>query len=110
MLSQNTRGDLVNLADQLEHGVIGKMTESKLALRHIAGIGLAEHRVAVAGHDLAGLQGGPQVVLDSRIAEVITNDPLHLLEPVQHFLVRPAFNIISHATANITRRGATYSP
>ena len=89
VLGQDTGGDLVDLADQLEHGVIGQLAEGKLALRHVAGISLAEDGVTVAGNDLAGLQGRPQVVLDGLVAQVVANGGLHLGEPVQHLLVGP---------------------
>ena len=79
MLGQHTRCDLVNLADELEHGVIGQVTESEFALGDVTGICLAQHGVAVARHDLAGFQGGPEVVCDSFVTEVATDGILHLL-------------------------------
>lgn len=87
VLSQDAGGDLVHLADQLEHGVIGKLAKGKLALRNVTGIRLTEDSVAVARDDLARVQGGPQVVLDGLVAKVVANGGLHLGEPVKHFLV-----------------------
>lgn len=89
MLGQDTRGNLVDLADELEHGVIRKLAEGKLALRNVARISLAENGVAVAGNDTARVEGGPEVVLDSLVAEVVADGLLHLLEPEKHFLVGP---------------------
>lgn len=87
VLGQDTGRDLVDLADQLEHGVIGQLAQGKLALRDVAGVGLAQDGVTVTRHDAATVQGGPQVVLDGLVAEVVANGLLHLGEPVQHLLV-----------------------
>lgn len=87
VLSEDAGCDLVDLADELEHGVIGQVLLGKLALGDVAGIGLAENSVAVAGNDLASLEGRPQVVLDSLVAQIVANGLLHLLEPDEHFLV-----------------------
>ena len=87
VLGENTGGDLVDLADELEHGVVGQVLLSELALGDVAGVGLAENSVAVSGNDLASLEGGPQVVLDGLVAEVVSNGLLHLLKPDEHFLV-----------------------
>ncbi len=89
VLSKDTRGDLVDLADKLEHGVVGQMLLSEFALRDVAGISLAEHSVAVTGNNLTSLEGGPEVVLDVLIAEVVADSLLHLLEPDEDFLVSP---------------------
>jgi len=89
VLGQDTRGDLVHLADQLEHRVIRQLAESELALGSVARVSLTEDGVAVAGHDLARVQGLPQVVPDGLVAEVVANGLLHLGEPVQHLLVGP---------------------
>lgn len=90
VLSQDTRGNLVNLADKLEHGVLGHVGESELALRHVAGIGLAEHSVAVAGNDTAAVEGVPEVLGDVGIAEIVADNLLHLGEPVENLLVSKA--------------------
>ena len=87
VLGENTGGDLVDLADELEHGVVGQVLLSELALGDVAGVGLAENSVAVSGNDLASLEGGPQVVRDGLVAEVVANSLLHLLEPDKDFLV-----------------------
>ena len=111
VLGQDTGSNLVDLANQLEHGVLGhfrcrersplaiyhsllpgraqrnKLTESKGALGAVAGVGLAEDGVAVAGDDTAGVEGVPEVLLDVLVAEVVTDDLLHLGEPVEDFLV-----------------------
>ena len=87
VLGQDTRSDLVDLADQVEHGVIGQHAQSKLALRHVTGVSLAQDGVAVTGDDLAAVQGRPQVVGDGLVAEVVADGLLHLGEPVQDLLV-----------------------
>lgn len=87
VLGEDTGGDLVDLADELEHGVVRQVLLGELALGHVAGVGLAEDGVSVSGDDLAGLEGGPEVVLDRLVADVVANGLLHLLEPDEHFLV-----------------------
>lgn len=87
VLGQNTGSNLVNLADQLEHGVIGQLAQGKLALRDVTGVSLAQDGVTVAGHDAATVQSGPQVVLDGLVAEIVADGLLHLGEPVQDLLV-----------------------
>jgi len=87
VFGQNTGGDLVDLADQLEHGVIGQHAESELALGDVTGVSLAENSVSVTGDDTASVQGGPQVVGDRLVAEVVADGLLHLGEPVQDLLV-----------------------
>jgi len=56
MLGENARGDLVYLTDKLEHGVIGQVLLSELALGDVAGVGLAKDGVAVARNDLTSLE------------------------------------------------------
>mgnify|MGYP005989195041 CR=1 FL=1 len=87
VLGQNTRGDLVDLADELEHGVLGHLGLSELTLGHVAGVGLAEDGVAVTGNDTARVEGVPEVLGDVLVAEVVTDDLLHLGEPVEDLLV-----------------------
>ena len=87
VFGQDTRGDVVYLADELEHGIVWEMGECEFTLRHVAGVGLAEDCVAVAGDDLAGFEGRPEVVFDALVAEVAADGFLHLLEPVEDFLV-----------------------
>ena len=87
VLGQDTRRNLVDLADQVEHGVLGQLAESKLALGDVTGVGLAQDGVTVAGDDLAGVEGRPQVVLDGLVAQVVADGGLHLGEPVEHLLV-----------------------
>jgi hypothetical protein len=87
VLGQDTWGDLVDLGDELEHWVIWKVLESKLALGDVTWVSLAENGVTVTWNDLASVQGGPEVVGDGLVAEVVANGSLHLLEPVQDLLV-----------------------
>jgi hypothetical protein len=87
VLGKNTGSNLVDLADELEHGVIGQVLLRKLALGDVARVGLAEDSVAVTGDDLASLEGRPEVVLDGLVAQVVANSLLHLLKPDKHFLV-----------------------
>lgn len=90
VLGQDTGSNLVDLADKLEHGVVGHLGLGKLALSHVAGVSLAEDGMAVAGNDTAALERRPQVLFDVGVAEVVANVLLHLSEPVEHLLVRQA--------------------
>lgn len=51
-LQQNWGYNLVDLGNQLEHGIIGQMLESKFALHRVTGISLAEDSVAITRHNL----------------------------------------------------------
>ena len=88
MLSENTRGDLGVLLHELEDGVLldlgagGSKVHESLEAR----IRLAENTVAVAGNDLAGLEGGPEVVLDVLLGELLANLCLHVQDPAEHLL------------------------
>lgn len=87
VLGEDTWGDLVDLADQLEHGVVWEVLLGKLALGHVAGVSLAENGVAVTGDDLAGVEGGPEVVGDGLVGQIVADGSLHLGEPVEDLLV-----------------------
>lgn len=90
MLSQDTRSNLVDLADKVEHGVLGQLAESELALADVAGVSLAEDGVTVAGNNTAAVQGVPKVLGDVGVREIVTDLLLHLLKPEEDFLVGPA--------------------
>ena len=87
VLGEDTRSDLVDLGDEVEHGVLGEVLESELALADVAGVGLAEDGVAVTGNDTAGVEGVPEVLLDVLVREVRADAGLHLGEPVEDLLV-----------------------
>lgn len=109
VLGKDLGGDLVDLGDELEHGVVGHLlcrvvsililtsnldchswwirTLGELALSRVTGVSLAEDGVAVTGNDTAGVEGGPEVVGDGLVAEVVANGLLHLSEPVENLLV-----------------------
>lgn len=87
VLGKNARGDLVNLGDELEHRVVGKVLLGELALGDVTGVSLAENGVAVTGNNTTGLEGGPEVVGDVLVAKVGADLSLHLGEPLEDFLV-----------------------
>ena len=68
------------------------MVEAELALRHVARVGLAQHGVAVARDDLAGVEGIPQRLGDQFLGrlDVLAVLLLELHGPVEHFLVGQA--------------------
>jgi hypothetical protein len=87
VLGKNSRGDLVDLGNKLEHGVLRELALGKLALRDVTGVSLSQDGVAVTGNDTASLEGGPEVVLDALVAKVVANLGLHLGEPLENLLV-----------------------
>lgn len=104
MLSEDARGNIVDLANQLEHGVLGELLESELALGHVAGIGFPQDSMTVSGNDTAGFQGVPQVFLDGLVAKIITNFFLHFGKPVKNFLVGQSVERTSE-TVQTSREG-----
>ncbi|KAI6756511.1 hypothetical protein HG530_011109, partial [Fusarium avenaceum] len=87
VLGEDTGGDLVDLRDELEHGVLGHLLLGEGALGHVTGVSLAEDGVAVTGDNTAGVEGGPEVVSDGLVAEIVADRVLELGEPVQDLLV-----------------------
>lgn len=86
-LEEDVRDEVVDLADELEHLVLGKVLQGELALSSVARVGLAEDGVAVSGDDLAALEGRPDVLLDSLVGGLLTDLGLHLLQPDEDLLV-----------------------
>ena len=93
MFCQNSWGNLIDLADKLEHGIIGQVSESYLALRYVEGVSLAEDGVAIAGNDLSRFQSRPEVFCDGIVTEITADLFLHLLKPVKDFLVGSAIMV-----------------
>lgn len=87
VLSEDTWGNLVDLADELEHWVIWEVLLGERSLRHVSWVSLAEDGVAVTWNDLSGVEGSPEVLLDLLIGEIVANGGLHLGEPVKNLLV-----------------------
>jgi hypothetical protein len=59
VLGEDTWGNLVDLADKVEHWVIWKMLLGKLALGNVTWICLAENGVSITWNDLTSLEGAP---------------------------------------------------
>jgi len=109
VLSQDTRGNIVDLANELEHRIIRKLLEREFTLGHVAGVGLPQDGVAVARNNTTSVQGGPEVILNGLVAEVVADSFLHLAEPVQNFLVGQSVERTSKAVQTSSKgehRGA----
>lgn len=52
LLQQHVGHDLVELSHQLEHGIVGKVLQCKLALAGVTRVGLPQDGVAVTWHHL----------------------------------------------------------
>lgn len=113
VLGQDARGNLVDLADKLEHGVLRQLAESKLSLRNVTRIGLAKDGMAVPGNDTARVQSVPQVLGNVGVAKVGSHGLLHLGEPVEHFLIGAvplsaySFNFRADNLQSVERSGET---
>lgn len=88
VLLEHLGSDAAVLLNQLEDGVLGNggarsgIVHESLESR----IGLAQDGVAVAGHDTAGVEGRPQVVVDILLGVVAGDGLLHLENPSKHLL------------------------
>ena len=78
MLREDTRGDFVDLADQLEHWVVRKLLLGEFALGDVTGISLPQDGVTITWNNLSSLEGRPEVVGDGLVAQIVTNGLLHL--------------------------------
>ena len=74
---------MVELAHELEHGIVGQMLQSELALRSVAGVGLAQHGMAVSGHDLTALQGVPDKLLQLLLRHIVADLVAQIGQPQQ---------------------------
>lgn len=86
-LEENVGDDLVDLSNELEERVIRQVLEGKLSLGSVSGVGLSEDGVTVTGDDLAALEGGPDVLGDLVVRDVLTNLRSHLGDPSEDLLV-----------------------
>ena len=68
MLREDTRGDFVDLANQLEHWVVRKLLLGEFALGDVTGVSLPQDGVAITWNNLSGLEGRPEVVGDGLVA------------------------------------------
>ncbi|CAN8021823.1 unnamed protein product, partial [Ixodes persulcatus] len=85
-LEQDRGHHAVDLAHQLEHGVIGQVLEGKLSLARVAGVRLAQHRMATLATHLPRLEGLPDKVLELLLVHFSSELLLQLCQPYQHFL------------------------
>ena len=100
-LKQDIWHNVVYLSHELEEFVVWHVLECKLALRDIARIRLAKHRMTITRNNLTALQCRPNVLLDCFVTGIFTNLPLHFCEPDEYFLVREA---VQRTSETIQRR------
>ncbi len=88
MLSENARGDLGVLLDQLEDWVGENILAGvrKVHQRLEARVRLAEHAVAVTGNNTSRLEGVPEVSADVLVGELGSDLVLHGEDPAKDFL------------------------
>lgn len=89
-LEQDVRNKVIDLANELEHLVVGQVLQGKFALGSVARVRLSKNGVTVTGDDLTTLERGPDVVLDGLIRGILANLALHLPEPDEDFLIGEA--------------------
>merc|ERR1712083_661991 len=77
----------VQLGDQLEQFVIGKMLQSKLSLACVSGVCLPQNSVAISRNNLPRLQQSPNKLLHLVIGGIKANTTHHLLQEDQDLLV-----------------------
>lgn len=88
MLLEDLRSDAAVLLHQLEDWVLSNLG-SRGGVVHQGletGIGLAENGVAIARNDSAGVESGPQVVVDVLVRVGFGDVVLHLEDPSENFL------------------------
>lgn len=111
-LEEDVGDDLVDLADELEEGVLRQVLEGELSLRGVSRVlhssapttlrnkdgtyGLSEDGVAVTGDDLARLEGRPDVLGDLVVRRGLADLGAHLLEPSEDLLVGKAACVSNH--------------
>mmetsp|Transcript_51486 Transcript_51486/g.161829 ORF Transcript_51486/g.161829 Transcript_51486/m.161829 type:complete len:233 (+) Transcript_51486:248-946(+) len=90
-LLQHRRDRMVASINELEERILGRVLEGKLALEHVAGVRLAEDRMAVAGDDLARRQGLLGVLREEFLGGPLARQVLlHLQQPREALLVGQA--------------------
>jgi hypothetical protein len=101
VLLEDLRGDAAVLLDELEDGVVGDLgTRGGVVHEGFeAGIGLAQDGVAVAGDDAAGVESGPEIVVDVLLGVVGGDGFLHLDDPSENLLSGETSNMLVQITA-----------
>lgn len=88
-LEEDVGHDVVDLFDEFEHGIVGRVFEAEFTLGRVSGVGLAQDGVSESGPD-AGLQVVPDVFLDFFVCGVFTDGISHLVDGTEDFLVGQA--------------------
>src|SRR6266567_5114538 len=66
------------------------MLQGKFTLGGIARVGLPQNGMAVTGHNLTTLKGGPDVFFDGLVGRIFTDLRLHFSKPDKHLLIGKA--------------------
>lgn len=83
---EDVGNDVVDLFDELEHGVVRGVLETEFTLGGVSGVSLSQDGVTETGPD-TGLQVIPDVFLDLFIRRVLSDGISHLVDGSQDFLV-----------------------
>ena len=89
-LGEHARHHLVQLRDELELGVVGQVLERELALARVPRVRLAQHGVAVPGHDAPRLERVPHKLRHALRGDIRPNVALDFVQPLEHLLVGEA--------------------
>ena len=71
LLKEDIWDDLVELRDELEELIVGKVLQSEFSLASVSGIGLSKDGVTVARNDSTTLEGVPDEVSEFLIGDFV---------------------------------------
>jgi len=88
VLSENLGDHIVQLSDQLEHGVLRQVLHGELTLTSVSRIGLTKNSVSETGNNTATVQDIPASLLDLVVGvRTVTESLLQVQQPTEDLLV-----------------------
>lgn len=84
---EDIRSDLVEVGDELEEVIVGKMLEGEFSLALVTRISLAKNGVSVSGNDLSTLEMLPDPVLEGGLGVGVSELSHNLVQEEEHLLV-----------------------